>query len=227
MSQWPVILRVFTYKMAAKINWHRYRTKLRHCHPMYWCCPHSMRLSAQRSGVRLSVRQSVCPSVCLSRRQQPRFGPYLPECSSERSSSFATAREPALPDIDRCLQAPEQHLRVASCWEPRFEAQHELACTYDVHVGVSRHRRHRAVEAAGVRGGAAGGSVCRSGAAAHRWRSAAQTVSTGASLDLPRRRPLDAAGQSLESLHSTDSRIESFLRNELSPNETDFSLLLQ
>ena len=26
---------VFTYKMAAKINWHRYRTKLRHCHPMY------------------------------------------------------------------------------------------------------------------------------------------------------------------------------------------------
>ena len=25
----------FTYKMAAKINWHRYGTKLRHCHPMY------------------------------------------------------------------------------------------------------------------------------------------------------------------------------------------------
>ena len=28
-------LRVFTYKMAAKINCHRYGTKLRHCHPMY------------------------------------------------------------------------------------------------------------------------------------------------------------------------------------------------
>jgi len=28
-------LRVFTYKMAAKINWHRYETKLRDCHPMY------------------------------------------------------------------------------------------------------------------------------------------------------------------------------------------------
>ena len=26
---------VFTYKMAAKINWHRHGTKLRHCHPMY------------------------------------------------------------------------------------------------------------------------------------------------------------------------------------------------
>jgi len=25
----------FTYKMAAKINWHRYGTKLRHRHPMY------------------------------------------------------------------------------------------------------------------------------------------------------------------------------------------------
>jgi len=24
----------FTYKMAAKINWHRYGTKLRNCHPM-------------------------------------------------------------------------------------------------------------------------------------------------------------------------------------------------
>ena len=25
----------FTYKMAAKINWHRYGTKLRHCHPVH------------------------------------------------------------------------------------------------------------------------------------------------------------------------------------------------
>ena len=24
-----------TYKMAAKINWRRYGTKLRHCHPIY------------------------------------------------------------------------------------------------------------------------------------------------------------------------------------------------
>ena len=28
------IYQSFTYKMAAKINWHRYGTKL-HCHPMY------------------------------------------------------------------------------------------------------------------------------------------------------------------------------------------------
>jgi len=25
----------FTYKMAVKMNWHRYETKLSHCHPMY------------------------------------------------------------------------------------------------------------------------------------------------------------------------------------------------
>ena len=29
------IYEIFTYKMAAKINWHSYRTKLRHCHPTY------------------------------------------------------------------------------------------------------------------------------------------------------------------------------------------------
>jgi len=29
------IFRSFTYKMAAKTGWHRYGTKLRHCHPMY------------------------------------------------------------------------------------------------------------------------------------------------------------------------------------------------
>ena len=28
------ISRSFTYKMAAKINWRIYGTKLRHCHPM-------------------------------------------------------------------------------------------------------------------------------------------------------------------------------------------------
>jgi len=34
------IYQSFTYKMAAKINWHRYGTKLRHCHchPIYCCC---------------------------------------------------------------------------------------------------------------------------------------------------------------------------------------------
>jgi len=31
----PNIYQSFTYKMAAKINWHRYGTKLRHCRPVY------------------------------------------------------------------------------------------------------------------------------------------------------------------------------------------------
>ena len=29
------IFQSFTYKMAAEIDWHRYGTKLRHCHRMY------------------------------------------------------------------------------------------------------------------------------------------------------------------------------------------------
>jgi len=32
-SQWQTFLGVFTYKMVAKINWHRYGTKVRHCYP--------------------------------------------------------------------------------------------------------------------------------------------------------------------------------------------------
>jgi len=44
----------FTRKMAAKINWHRYGTKLRHCRPVYYY-------------TRLAFRGlSVCLSVCLS-----------------------------------------------------------------------------------------------------------------------------------------------------------------
>ena len=27
----------FAHKMAAKTSWHRYESKLRHCHPMYTC----------------------------------------------------------------------------------------------------------------------------------------------------------------------------------------------
>ena len=39
LSQWQTFLTVFIYKMAAKINWHRYGTKLGHCHPTE--SPHS------------------------------------------------------------------------------------------------------------------------------------------------------------------------------------------
>jgi len=30
-----IISKSFTHKMAAKTSWHRYGTKLRHCHPIY------------------------------------------------------------------------------------------------------------------------------------------------------------------------------------------------
>jgi len=42
------IYQSFTYKMTAKINWHRYGTKLRHCHPM--CIQLLLSLFAGRSN---------------------------------------------------------------------------------------------------------------------------------------------------------------------------------
>jgi len=41
----------FTHKIVAKTNWHRYGTKLRHCHPMYYSLrdPHIAR-GNYRSG---------------------------------------------------------------------------------------------------------------------------------------------------------------------------------
>ena len=35
LSQWQTFPRVFTYKMAAKFDWHRCGTKFRHCQPVY------------------------------------------------------------------------------------------------------------------------------------------------------------------------------------------------
>ena len=42
LSQWQTFLRVCTYKTAAKINWHRYGTKVHHSYPMsmYTCLQH-------------------------------------------------------------------------------------------------------------------------------------------------------------------------------------------
>jgi len=39
------IFHIFTYNMAAKMNWHRYGTKLRQCHFMYSTLIQTMRPS--------------------------------------------------------------------------------------------------------------------------------------------------------------------------------------
>jgi len=52
------ISQIFTYKMAAKIDWHRYGTKLRKCHPS-----HTNRLLGIRDDIRDVQR-------CRDRRQQ-------------------------------------------------------------------------------------------------------------------------------------------------------------
>ena len=50
LSHWQTFLRVFTYNMAAEINWHRYGTKLRHCHRMLYSTALSARPSQAGSG---------------------------------------------------------------------------------------------------------------------------------------------------------------------------------
>ena len=44
----------FIYKMAAKTSWHRYRTKLRHCHPVY---------NDERTNKKLSYRRGTARRV--------------------------------------------------------------------------------------------------------------------------------------------------------------------
>jgi len=55
----------FTRKMAAKTTWHRYGTKLRHCHPVYYYAGRvdggKRKISVQRRSVGRSVGVCVCP----------------------------------------------------------------------------------------------------------------------------------------------------------------------
>jgi len=72
----------------------------------YWCCPHNMLCTVYVTVGCPSVRQSARLSVDICRLPQPGRGQQI--------------------SIDSCMQAPELRLRVASCWEPRCEAQHRL-----------------------------------------------------------------------------------------------------
>ena len=63
--------------MAAKINWHRYGTKLRHCHPMY-----CYRRRAQRG---------VCVSACVWHTGLPRrldVNPHTHPIPTERPVEY-------------------------------------------------------------------------------------------------------------------------------------------
>ena len=48
-------VRVCTYKMAAKTNWHRYGTKLPHCHPMYITHP-NIKVALAQQGAEVIVK---------------------------------------------------------------------------------------------------------------------------------------------------------------------------
>jgi len=64
------ISRSFTQKMAAKTSWHRYGTKLRHCHPMYR--PTERQRRAPSSNGAAAVRRPAANSssvIFFSRRR--------------------------------------------------------------------------------------------------------------------------------------------------------------
>jgi len=54
------ISKSFTYKMAPKTSWHRYGTKLRHCHPVYMGHGHlqglKLKVIAQGQGLATVTR---------------------------------------------------------------------------------------------------------------------------------------------------------------------------
>jgi len=101
------IYQSFTYKMAAKINWHRYGTKL-HCHPMY-------------NGRKTVV--VVVTLVCLLRqvlvrarsRDEPlshEFGVIL-DADFERFMSLVDRRLDVVARISRAVADPRPtHVRV-------------------------------------------------------------------------------------------------------------------
>jgi len=63
------------------------------------------------------------------------------------------------------------------------------------YLDFATNRSYRTAETLGIRDRPTGCSVCWSGSATHWWRSATETVSTGASLDVSGRRSLVAAGK--------------------------------
>ena len=72
--------RVLTYKMAVKINWHRYGMKLRHCHPMYyWHC--SIVCRAGWQGCETVVRRLCALSLNSGSRQVCCWAPCALEIS--------------------------------------------------------------------------------------------------------------------------------------------------
>jgi len=58
-----------SYKMAAKFNWHRYGTKLRHCRPMYCDCTASSAPTTKKN-IQTRLDSTVGLILILHRRRQ-------------------------------------------------------------------------------------------------------------------------------------------------------------
>jgi len=97
ITQWQIFLGVFTYKMAAKINRHRYGTKLRHCVTLCIVDDAGMHAARMRSRVYITVRR-------------PSFSPI----DSSDSGRRVCCRHRSI----AAGAGAQQQMRVALCWEP-------------------------------------------------------------------------------------------------------------
>jgi len=78
----------FTYKTAAKINWHRYGAILRHCHRM--TCIRCERTITRHTGAYPSCRRDVTGRLCCS---PSTLGPR-PSAATRRASDILEMRLP-------------------------------------------------------------------------------------------------------------------------------------
>ena len=98
------ISRVFTYKMAAKINWHRHETKLRHCHRILFTTTHGSSVSI------LIAQDTVDCSIALGNNVTSLT--YL--LLLVRSERRGAGRSSSTPDAASC-----QRRVVGRRWRPR------------------------------------------------------------------------------------------------------------
>jgi len=104
--------------MAAKINWRRYGTKLRHSHPMYTC-----RLLASQQQNHRHVTATRRDGVCLPLPDETRF-PFLFEHVQRKTLSHKAGEKCSGPEkaklhtVDWTIDYDGQSLRSA-CVSPK------------------------------------------------------------------------------------------------------------
>ena len=99
------IFQSFTYKMVAKTSWHRYGTKLCHCHPMYtW---HKEQTCNNKNWQQFVCRPTaVIYKLHIRVPQQSWYSIYRPRRDARVSLHFTTCRCTSLCEMTHWSQVP-------------------------------------------------------------------------------------------------------------------------